>query len=55
MHTKEVTTHVRIRYEPNFKQKGRKCRLEGKDFSNMEEEERYWKITYAWATEQVNK
>tara|TARA_B100000424_G_scaffold63970_1_gene46871 strand:+ start:767 stop:988 length:222 start_codon:yes stop_codon:yes gene_type:complete len=55
MQPKEVPSHVRIRYEPTFKQKGRQCKLYGKTFLNMAEAARYWGITYAWATEQINK
>jgi hypothetical protein len=55
MQPKELPCHVRIRYEPTFKQKGRKCKLYGKTFLNMAEAARYWGITYAWATEQINK
>tara|TARA_X000001388_G_C2182477_1_gene104144 strand:+ start:356 stop:571 length:216 start_codon:yes stop_codon:yes gene_type:complete len=54
MQPKEAPCHIRIKHEPTQKQLQRECRLYGKDFINMAEAARHWKINYSWAVEQIN-
>lgn len=55
MQPKNVPCHIRIKVEPTQKQRGRACRLHGKDFKSIADAARHWKVDYSWAAEQVNR
>lgn len=55
MQPKNVPVHVRIKVEPTIKQRGRPCRLHGKDFKSIADAARYFNVNYSWAAEQVQK
>lgn len=55
MQPKNVPTHIRIKHAPTLIQRGRACRLYGKDFHNMASAARYWDISLSWVREQVDK
>lgn len=54
MQPKNLPMHIRIQYTPTRIQRGRTCRLYGKDFHNMAEASRYWGISWSWVREQVD-
>ena len=55
MQPKNVPVHIRIKVEPTVKQRGRPCRLHGKDFNSIADAARYFNENYSWAAEQVQK
>ena len=55
MQPKNVPCHIRIKGEPAQKQRGRACRLHGKDFKSIADAARYFNVNYSWAAEQVNR
>jgi hypothetical protein len=54
MQPKDVPSHIRIKYKPSYLQKGRSCRLYGKNFKSIADAARENCISYSWAKEQVN-
>jgi hypothetical protein len=55
MQPKNAPCHIRIKVEPTQQQKGRACRLHGKDFKSIADAARHWNVNYSWAAEQVSK
>tara|TARA_Y100001938_G_scaffold144127_1_gene218192 strand:- start:208 stop:423 length:216 start_codon:yes stop_codon:yes gene_type:complete len=55
MQPKNVPVHIRIKVEPTVKQRGKACRLHGKDFKSIADAARHWKVDYSWAAEQVSR
>ena len=55
MQPKNVPCHIRIKVEPTQQQRGRACRLHGKDFKSIADAARHFNVNYSWAAEQVNR
>ena len=55
MQPKHAPMHIKIKHAPTIIQRGRSCRLYGKDFHNMAEASRHWGISWSWVREQVDK
>jgi hypothetical protein len=47
MQPKDVPCHIRIKVEPTQKQKGRACRLHGKDFKSIADAARHFNVNYS--------
>jgi len=55
MQPKNAPCHIRIKVTPTQQQKGRACRVHGKDVKSRADAARHWNVNYSWAAEQVSK
>ena len=54
MQQRNINAHQRVKYEPSYLKRGRQCTLFGVDFESVAQADRYWKISYSWAKEQID-